>query len=72
VLGEIERAGLIENASAIGALQAIVEAIGSPLITGGMDKTRRLGLAAGRRSPVGCGIRERLYHQNVTMTSSIS
>jgi len=34
VLGEIERAGLIENASAIGAkLQAIVEAIGSPLIT---------------------------------------
>jgi acetylornithine/N-succinyldiaminopimelate aminotransferase len=34
VLGEIERAGLIENASAIGAkLQAIVEAIDSPLIT---------------------------------------
>jgi acetylornithine/N-succinyldiaminopimelate aminotransferase len=33
VLGEIERAGLIENASAIGAkLQAIVEAIDSPLI----------------------------------------
>ncbi|HAM28067.1 MAG TPA: acetylornithine transaminase [Microbacteriaceae bacterium] len=34
VLGEIERAGLIENASAIGAkLRAIVEAIDSPLIT---------------------------------------
>ncbi len=34
VLGEIERAGLIENASAIGAkLHAIVEAIDSPLIT---------------------------------------
>jgi len=34
VLGEIERAGLIENASAIGAkLQAIVEEIDSPLIT---------------------------------------
>ena len=34
VLGEIERAGLIENAAAIGAkLQAIVEAIDSPLIT---------------------------------------
>lgn len=34
VLGEIERAGLIENASAIGAkLRAIVEGIDSPLIT---------------------------------------
>ena len=34
VLGEIERAGLIENASAIGAkLRGIVEAIDSPLIT---------------------------------------
>ena len=34
VLGEIERAGLIENSSAIGAkLQAIVEEIDSPLIT---------------------------------------
>ena len=34
VLGEIERAGLIENASAIGAkLRAIVEAIDSPLIS---------------------------------------
>jgi acetylornithine/N-succinyldiaminopimelate aminotransferase len=34
VLGEIERAGLIDNASAIGAkLRAIVEAIDSPLIT---------------------------------------
>jgi acetylornithine/N-succinyldiaminopimelate aminotransferase len=45
VLGEIERAGLIENASTIGAkLQAIVKAIDSPLITEVRGQGALLGL----------------------------
>ncbi|MES2094690.1 MAG: acetylornithine transaminase [Actinomycetota bacterium] len=45
VLGEIERAGLIENASAIGAkLHAIIEDIGSPLITEIRGKGALIGL----------------------------
>lgn len=44
VLGEIERAGLIENAAVIGAkLRAIIEAIGSPLVA----ETRGQGVLVG-------------------------
>ncbi len=49
VLGEIERAGLIENASAIGAkLRAIVEAIDSPLITEVRGQGALVGLGLSR------------------------
>jgi acetylornithine aminotransferase len=49
VLGEIERAGLIENASAIGAkLRAIVESIDSPLITEVRGQGALVGLGLSR------------------------
>lgn len=55
VLGEIERAGLIENASVIGAkLRAIVEAIDSPLITEVRGQGALIGL--GLSQPVAAAL----------------
>ncbi len=49
VLGEIERAGLIENAASIGLrLRAIVESIGSPLITEIRGQGALVGLGLAR------------------------
>ena len=49
VLGEIERAGLIENATVIGAkLRALVEAIDSPLITEVRGQGALVGLGLSR------------------------